>query len=170
MTNIHMINELNNNSIFPINGKYQKNCLPDSIIDTKTDIGRISGLYRTDDNYRPYTIYGNSGKFFTIDFHITTSRDFTFTWFQIGMMAWNSFMVLLKVEVMFKSDFMIMPQHKELLQKLFFYSLPFALSLKRNRNYKHAFLHLIYANLWCHSVSIIKLFFIISSKEKNYIA
>lgn len=55
MTNIHMINELNNNSIFPANGK--KKQLPDSIIDTKTDIGRIPGLYKNDDGYRPYTIY-----------------------------------------------------------------------------------------------------------------
>lgn len=56
-----MINELNNNSIFPANGK--KKQLPDSIIDTKNDIGRIPGLYKNDDTYRPYTIYGNSGEF-----------------------------------------------------------------------------------------------------------
>jgi hypothetical protein len=61
MTNIHMINELNNNSIFPANGK--KKQLADSIIDTKNDIGRIAGLYKNDDSYRPYTIYGNSGEF-----------------------------------------------------------------------------------------------------------
>lgn len=60
MTNINMINELNNNSIFPAaNGK--KKQLPDSIINSKTDIGRISGLYKNDDGYRPYTIY--SGEF-----------------------------------------------------------------------------------------------------------
>lgn len=61
MTNIHMINELNNNSIFPANGK--KKQLPDSVIDTKTDIGRIPGLYKNDDGYRPYTIYVRSGEF-----------------------------------------------------------------------------------------------------------
>lgn len=61
MTNIHMINELNNNSIFPANGKNKQ--LPDSVIDSKTDIGRIPGLYKSDDGYRPYTIYGNSGEF-----------------------------------------------------------------------------------------------------------
>lgn len=60
MTNINMINELNNNSIFPAaNGK--KKQLPDSIINSKTDIGRIPGLYKNDDGYRPYTIY--SGEF-----------------------------------------------------------------------------------------------------------
>jgi hypothetical protein len=56
-----MINELNNNSIFPAKGK--KKQLPDSVIDTKTDIGRIPGLYKNDDGYRPYTIYGNPGEF-----------------------------------------------------------------------------------------------------------
>lgn len=56
-----MINELNNNSIFPAKGK--KTQLPDSIVDTKTDIGRIPGLYKNDDGYRPYTIYGNPGEF-----------------------------------------------------------------------------------------------------------
>lgn len=61
MTNIHMINELNNNSIFPAAGK--KKQLPDSVIDTKTDIGRIPGLYKNDDGYRPYTIYVRSGEF-----------------------------------------------------------------------------------------------------------
>lgn len=60
MTNIHMINELNNNSIFLDNGK--KKQLPDSIIDTKNDIGRIPGLYKSDDAYRPYTIYRNPGE------------------------------------------------------------------------------------------------------------
>ena len=60
MTNINMINELNNNSIFPAaNGK--KKQLPDSIINSKTDIGRIPGLYKNDDGFRPYTIY--SGEF-----------------------------------------------------------------------------------------------------------
>jgi hypothetical protein len=60
MTNINMINELNNNSIFPAaNGK--KKQLPDSVINSKTDIGRIPGLYKNDDGYRPYTIY--SGEF-----------------------------------------------------------------------------------------------------------
>lgn len=61
MTNIHIINELNNNSIFNTTGK--KKQLPDSIIDTKNDIGRIPGLYKNEDTYRPYTIYGNPGKF-----------------------------------------------------------------------------------------------------------
>lgn len=57
-----MINELNNNNIFPTaNGK--KKQLPDSIIDTKNDIGRIPGLYKNDDGYRPYTIYKNPGEF-----------------------------------------------------------------------------------------------------------
>lgn len=59
MTNIHMINELNNNAIFPAQGK--KTQLPDSVINTKTDIGRAAGLYKNDDGYRPYTIY--SGEF-----------------------------------------------------------------------------------------------------------
>lgn len=61
MTNIHMINELNNNSIFPANGK--KKQMPDAAVDTKNDTGRIPGLYKSDDGYRPYTIYGNSGEF-----------------------------------------------------------------------------------------------------------
>lgn len=52
-----MINELNNNSIFP-SATGKKKQLPDSIINSKTDIGRIPGLYRNDDIY---TIY--SGKF-----------------------------------------------------------------------------------------------------------
>lgn len=63
MTNIHMINELNNNSIFTI-GK--KKILPDSVIDSKTDIGRIAGMYKNDDGYRPYTIYGQSGEFLSL--------------------------------------------------------------------------------------------------------
>lgn len=62
MTNINMINELNNNSIFPANAK--KKQLSDSIIDSKKDIGGIPGLYKNDDGYRPYTIYGNPGEFF----------------------------------------------------------------------------------------------------------
>lgn len=62
MINIHMINELNNNTIFAGNTK-KKIQLPDSIVDTKKDIGTIPGLYKTDDDYRPYTIYGNSGEF-----------------------------------------------------------------------------------------------------------
>lgn len=61
MTNIHMINELNNNSIFPAKGS--KNQLPDSVIDAKRDIGRVPGLYKADDSFRPYTIYGNRGEF-----------------------------------------------------------------------------------------------------------
>lgn len=60
MTNIHVINELNNNSIFPANNK--KKQLPDSIINAKTDVGRIPGLYKNDDGYRPYTIYKNPGE------------------------------------------------------------------------------------------------------------
>lgn len=56
-----MINELNNNSIFTATGK--KKQLPDSVIDSKADIGRIAGLYKNDDGYRPYTIYGKPGKF-----------------------------------------------------------------------------------------------------------
>jgi hypothetical protein len=61
MTNIHMINELNNNSIFPAKGK--KKQLPDNVINSKTDIGGVAGLYgkSDDDGYRPYTIY--SGEF-----------------------------------------------------------------------------------------------------------
>lgn len=59
MTNIHMINELNNNTIFA-NGK-KKIQLPDSVVDIKNDIGTIPGLYKNDDNV--YTIYGNSGEF-----------------------------------------------------------------------------------------------------------
>lgn len=62
MTNITMINEFNNNTIFAGNAK-KKIQLPDSVVDTKKDIGTIPGLYRTDDGYRPYTIYGNSGEF-----------------------------------------------------------------------------------------------------------
>lgn len=61
MTNIHVINELNNNSIFPASNK--KKQLPDSIINAKTDVGRIPGLYKNDDGYRPYTIYKNPGEF-----------------------------------------------------------------------------------------------------------
>lgn len=60
MTNIHMINELNNNTIFAGNGK-KKIQLPDSVVDTRNDIGRIPGHYKNDDIY---TIYGNSGEFF----------------------------------------------------------------------------------------------------------
>lgn len=60
MTNIHMINELNNNFIFAANGK--KKQLPDSVIDSKTDIGRIAGLYKRDDG-KPFTIFGNPGEF-----------------------------------------------------------------------------------------------------------
>lgn len=59
MTNIHMINELNNNTIFAGNGK-KKVQLPDSIVDNRKDIGRIPGLYKNDDNI--FTIYGNSGE------------------------------------------------------------------------------------------------------------
>ncbi|CRK91288.1 CLUMA_CG004966, isoform A [Clunio marinus] len=59
MTNINMINELNNNSIF--NGNSKKKELPDSIIDAKTDTGSIPGQYKSDDKYEPYTIYGNPG-------------------------------------------------------------------------------------------------------------
>lgn len=62
MTNIHMINELNNNTIFAGNAK-KKIQLPDSVVDTRNDIGRIPGLYKNDDGYRPYTIYGNAGEF-----------------------------------------------------------------------------------------------------------
>lgn len=61
MTNINIINELNNNSIFPANEK--KKQLPDSIIDTKNDIGRVPGSYKNDDEDRPYTIYGKAGEF-----------------------------------------------------------------------------------------------------------
>lgn len=59
MTNIHMINELNNNTIFAGNGK-KKVQLPDSVVDNRKDIGRIPGLYKNDDNI--FTIYGNSGE------------------------------------------------------------------------------------------------------------
>ncbi|XP_070508132.1 solute carrier family 41 member 1 isoform X2 [Chironomus tepperi] len=58
MTNIHMINELNNNTIFAGNGK-KKVQLPDSVVDNRKDIGRIPGLYKNDDNI--FTIYGNPG-------------------------------------------------------------------------------------------------------------
>lgn len=61
MTNIHMINEFNNNTIFAGNGK-KKAQLPDSIVDNRKDIGRIPGLYKNDDNI--FTIYGNAGEFF----------------------------------------------------------------------------------------------------------
>lgn len=57
-----MINELNNNTIFADNAK-KKIQLPDSVLDTRNDIGRIPGHYKNDDVYRPYTIYGNSGEF-----------------------------------------------------------------------------------------------------------
>lgn len=78
MTNIHMINELNNNSLFPAKGK--KTQLPDSVVNTKTDIGRAAGLYKNDDGYRPYTIY--SGEFRvslrrTIVKHIRKSSRYT---------------------------------------------------------------------------------------------
>lgn len=58
MTNIHNISELNNNSIFLGNGNKQQ--LPDSIIDSKTDIGTVQGLYKNDDG--PFTIYKNPGE------------------------------------------------------------------------------------------------------------
>jgi hypothetical protein len=63
-----MINELNNNTIFAGNAK-KKIQLPDSVVDTRKDIGTIPGLYKTDDDgYRPYTIYGNSGEFSLLHF------------------------------------------------------------------------------------------------------
>lgn len=62
MTNIHMINELNNNTIFAGNAK-KKIQLPDTVVDTRNEIGSIPGLYKNDDGYRPYTIYGNTGEF-----------------------------------------------------------------------------------------------------------
>lgn len=62
MTNIHMINELNNNTIFAGNAK-KKIQLSDAIVDTRNDTGSIPGLYKIDDGYRPYTIYGNAGEF-----------------------------------------------------------------------------------------------------------
>lgn len=73
MTNIHMINELNNNTIFAGNGK-KKVQLPDSVVDNRKDIGRIPGLYKNDDNI--FTIYGNSGELpskFSIPFCATSS-------------------------------------------------------------------------------------------------
>jgi hypothetical protein len=72
MTNIHMINELNNNSIFPAKGK--KKQLPDNVINSKTDIGGVAGLYgkSDDDGYRPYTIY--SGELEIVTRLITSDR------------------------------------------------------------------------------------------------
>ncbi|CAO1412600.1 unnamed protein product [Diamesa hyperborea] len=61
MTNMNMINELNNNTIFPINGNAKRRQLGDSIIDTRVDTRGLPGYYKNDDNYKPYTIYGNSG-------------------------------------------------------------------------------------------------------------
>ncbi|KAG5681517.1 hypothetical protein PVAND_010943 [Polypedilum vanderplanki] len=59
MTNIHMINELNNNNTIFAGGK-KKIQLPDSVVDTKKDVGRLPGLYKNDDTI--YTIYtGTSG-------------------------------------------------------------------------------------------------------------
>ncbi len=57
MTNMSIINEVNNNTIFAISGKKQQ--LGDGIIDTRVDIQSIPGYYKTDDTYRPYTFYGN---------------------------------------------------------------------------------------------------------------
>lgn len=68
-----MINEFNNNTIFAGNAK-KKMQLPDSVVDTKKDIGTIPGLYRTDDGYRPYTIYGNSGEFSLLSFPPSNSQ------------------------------------------------------------------------------------------------
>lgn len=60
MTNIHMINELNNNTVFA-NGNKKRIQLPDSVVD-RNDIGRLQGLYKNGDNI--YTIYtGASGEF-----------------------------------------------------------------------------------------------------------
>lgn len=62
MTNIHMINELNNNTVFAGNAK-KKIQLPDTVVDTRNDIGSVPGHYKNDDGYRPYTIYGKTGEF-----------------------------------------------------------------------------------------------------------
>ena len=58
-----MINELNNNSIFPNNGNAKRRQLGDSIIDTRVDTRGLPGYYKNDDKYKPFTIYGNCGKF-----------------------------------------------------------------------------------------------------------
>lgn len=62
MTNIHMINELNNNTVFAGNAK-KKIQLPDTVVDTRNDIGGVPGHYKNDDGFRPYTIYGKTGEF-----------------------------------------------------------------------------------------------------------
>lgn len=75
MTNIHMINELNNNTVFAGNAK-KKIQLPDTVVDTRNDIGSVPGHYKNDDGYRPYTIYGKTGEFSLLMFAIAPSSIF----------------------------------------------------------------------------------------------
>lgn len=79
---MNMINELNNNTIFPINGNAKRRQLGDSIIDTRVDTRGLPGYYKNDDSYKPYTIYGNSGEF-----------SFTFYYFYnfFLILVWSTF-------------------------------------------------------------------------------
>lgn len=57
-------NILNQMSIF--SSKRRKDQLPDSIIDSGKDVAGISGTYKANDAFKPYTISG-SGEFHLIE-------------------------------------------------------------------------------------------------------
>lgn len=58
---MNIINEPNNNSIIIIKNNNKQ--LGDSIVDNQVDIRGLPGYYKTDENYRPYTIFGGELNF-----------------------------------------------------------------------------------------------------------
>ena len=60
MTNMNIINEPNNNSIIIIKNNNKQ------LGDSQVDIKGLPGYYKTEERYRPYTIFGSGELFYFI--------------------------------------------------------------------------------------------------------